>query len=191
MMVVVTVAVVGGDGGAGGGGGWLKRWNEGGRGMGREIRKDSLCDFYRKVISARPQAWHFRRTTNKSGRLCSYGMGNSSKKMARRVLGRYGKGLGAIFEQGTDEVQSAFKFAMFNHNKNTTMRKFELQAFVDVINTADAYKLSRLSRKNPRECQKCANGRVINNSPTTRWYVSEKRLQRTAIESSTNLSIAK
>ncbi|XP_043486735.1 glutamate receptor 1 isoform X2 [Polistes fuscatus] len=52
--------------------------------------------------------------------------------------------IGAIFEQGTDEVQSAFKFAMFNHNKNTTMRKFELQAFVDVINTADAYKLSRL-----------------------------------------------
>ncbi|KAF7384108.1 hypothetical protein HZH66_012358 [Vespula vulgaris] len=51
---------------------------------------------------------------------------------------------GAIFEQGTDEIQSAFRFAMFNHNKNTTIRKFELQAFVDVINTADAYKLSRL-----------------------------------------------
>ncbi|XP_017787792.1 PREDICTED: glutamate receptor 1 [Habropoda laboriosa] len=33
---------------------------------------------------------------------------------------------------------------MLNHNKNTTTRKFELQAFVDVINTADAYKLSRL-----------------------------------------------
>nr|XP_050863060.1 glutamate receptor 1 isoform X1 [Vespula vulgaris] len=52
--------------------------------------------------------------------------------------------IGAIFEQGTDEIQSAFRFAMFNHNKNTTIRKFELQAFVDVINTADAYKLSRL-----------------------------------------------
>ena len=53
---------------------------------------------------------------------------------------------GAIFEQGADEVQSAFRFAMFNHNQNTTTRKFELQAFVDVINTADAYKLSRLSK---------------------------------------------
>lgn len=42
-------------------------------------------------------------------------------------------------------MQSAFKFAMYNHNLNTTTRKFELQAFVDVINTADAYKLSRLS----------------------------------------------
>ncbi|XP_029044649.1 glutamate receptor 1 isoform X1 [Osmia bicornis bicornis] len=52
--------------------------------------------------------------------------------------------IGAIFEQGTDEVQSAFKFAMVNHNQNTTTRKFELLAFVDVINTADAYKLSRL-----------------------------------------------
>lgn len=53
---------------------------------------------------------------------------------------------GAIFEQGTDEVQTAFKFAMLNHNQNITGRKFELQAFVDVINTADAFKLSRLSK---------------------------------------------
>lgn len=53
---------------------------------------------------------------------------------------------GAIFEQGTDEVQSAFKFAMLNHNLNVTSRRFELQAYVDVINTADAFKLSRLSK---------------------------------------------
>lgn len=53
--------------------------------------------------------------------------------------------LGAIFEQGTDEVQTAFKFAMLNHNQNITGRRFELQAYVDVINTADAFKLSRLS----------------------------------------------
>lgn len=53
---------------------------------------------------------------------------------------------GAIFEQGTDEVQSAFKFAMLNHNLNVTGRRFELQAFVDLISTADAFKLSRLSK---------------------------------------------
>ncbi|CAO1303090.1 unnamed protein product [Diamesa hyperborea] len=52
--------------------------------------------------------------------------------------------LGAIFEQGTDEVQSAFKFAMLNHNLNVTGRRFELQAYVDLISTADAFKLSRL-----------------------------------------------
>ncbi|KAL1375917.1 hypothetical protein pipiens_004558 [Culex pipiens pipiens] len=52
---------------------------------------------------------------------------------------------GAIFEQGTDEIQSAFKFAMLNHNLNVSSRRFELQAYVDVINTADAFKLSRLS----------------------------------------------
>lgn len=52
---------------------------------------------------------------------------------------------GAIFEQGTDEVQSAFKFAVLNHNLNISARRFELQAYVDVINTADAFKLSRLS----------------------------------------------
>ena len=53
---------------------------------------------------------------------------------------------GAIFEQGTDEVQSAFKFAMLNHNQNVTARRFELHSYVDVINTADAYKLSHLSK---------------------------------------------
>lgn len=53
--------------------------------------------------------------------------------------------LGAIFEQGSDEVQTAFKLAVFNHNQNNTERRFELQAYVDVIKTADAFKLSKLS----------------------------------------------
>lgn len=57
---------------------------------------------------------------------------------------------GAIFEQGTDEVQSAFKFAMLNHNLNVTGRRFELQAYVDLISTADAFKLSRLSEYKSR-----------------------------------------
>lgn len=47
-------------------------------------------------------------------------------------------------------MQSAFKFAVLNHNLNISARKFELQAYVDVINTADAFKLSRLSKKLPR-----------------------------------------
>uniref|UniRef100_A0A6P7GH48 Glutamate receptor 1-like n=1 Tax=Diabrotica virgifera virgifera TaxID=50390 RepID=A0A6P7GH48_DIAVI len=58
--------------------------------------------------------------------------------------------LGAIFEQGTDDVQTAFKFAMLQHNQNISSRKFEFQAYVDVINTADAFKLSRLSKYNKR-----------------------------------------
>lgn len=52
---------------------------------------------------------------------------------------------GAIFEQGTDEIQAAFKHAMVQYNMNNSQKRFELQAFVDVINTADAFKLSRLS----------------------------------------------
>lgn len=35
---------------------------------------------------------------------------------------------------------------MLHHNQNMTWRKFEVQAYVDVINTADAFKLSRLSK---------------------------------------------
>ncbi|XP_046391303.1 glutamate receptor 1-like isoform X4 [Ischnura elegans] len=52
--------------------------------------------------------------------------------------------LGAIFEQGKDEVRNAFAFAVQAHNQNASGRRFELQAYVDVINTADAFKLSRL-----------------------------------------------
>ena len=53
---------------------------------------------------------------------------------------------GAIFEQGTDEIQAAFRYAVIQFNRiNETGRKYELQAYVDVINTADTYKLSRLS----------------------------------------------
>ncbi|XKL65854.1 hypothetical protein PGB90_009274 [Kerria lacca] len=63
---------------------------------------------------------------------------------------------GAIFEQGSEEVQSAFKFAILTYNKNVSGRRFELQAFVDIINTADAFKLSRLNVR-PRLIPKCRN----------------------------------
>ncbi len=53
---------------------------------------------------------------------------------------------GAIFEQGTTQTQTAFKYALTMRNRATEDRKFELQAFVDVINTADAFKLSRISK---------------------------------------------
>lgn len=52
---------------------------------------------------------------------------------------------GAIFDQNTEEIQNVFKYAMTVHNQNLTGRRFDLQAYVDVINTADAFKLSRLS----------------------------------------------
>ncbi|XP_026333844.1 glutamate receptor 1-like [Hyposmocoma kahamanoa] len=52
--------------------------------------------------------------------------------------------VGAIFDQNTEEIQNVFKYAMTVHNQNISSRRLELQAYVDVINTADAFKLSRL-----------------------------------------------
>ncbi|XP_063698302.1 glutamate receptor 1-like [Culicoides brevitarsis] len=52
--------------------------------------------------------------------------------------------IGAIFEQGTTLEQSIFRHALWTYNHNGTNRRFDLQAGVDVINTADAFKLSRL-----------------------------------------------
>lgn len=56
---------------------------------------------------------------------------------------------GAIFEVGTDEMQAAFRHAVaqFNRmNESSSGRRYELQAFVDIISTADTVKLSKLSK---------------------------------------------
>jgi hypothetical protein len=50
---------------------------------------------------------------------------------------------------GTDEMQAAFRHAVaqFNRmNESANGRRYELQAFVDIISTADTVKLSRLSK---------------------------------------------
>ncbi|XP_013149622.1 PREDICTED: glutamate receptor 1-like [Papilio polytes] len=52
--------------------------------------------------------------------------------------------VGAIFDQNTEEIQNVFKYALTVHNQNISSKRLELQAYVDVINTADAFKLSRL-----------------------------------------------
>ncbi|XP_072930624.1 glutamate receptor 1-like [Epargyreus clarus] len=52
--------------------------------------------------------------------------------------------VGAIFDQSTEETQYVFRYAMTVHNQNISSRRLELQAYVDIINTADAFKLSRL-----------------------------------------------
>ncbi|CAG9558739.1 unnamed protein product [Danaus chrysippus] len=51
---------------------------------------------------------------------------------------------GVVFEQHSEEIQEAFKFAMVQLNTLNKTR-LDFQLFVDVINTADAFKLSRLS----------------------------------------------
>lgn len=56
---------------------------------------------------------------------------------------------GAVFEQGTTQTQTAFKYALAVRNGPEEQRRngdVEFQAFVNVINTADAFKLSRISK---------------------------------------------
>ncbi|XP_013149588.1 PREDICTED: glutamate receptor 1-like [Papilio polytes] len=51
--------------------------------------------------------------------------------------------IGAVFDKTTDEIQEAFKLAVIQFS-NANRTRWEFQLFVDVINTADAFKLSRL-----------------------------------------------
>ncbi|XP_041986304.1 glutamate receptor 1-like [Aricia agestis] len=50
---------------------------------------------------------------------------------------------GVVFEKNSDEIQSAFKFAMVQY-ANANRSKLDFSLYVDIINTADAFKLSRL-----------------------------------------------
>ncbi|CAK1554887.1 unnamed protein product [Leptosia nina] len=71
--------------------------------------------------------------------VCLYLLGVSGQTFSVEKIA-----VGAIFDQDTEEIQNVFKYAMSVHNQNISSRRLELQAFVDVINTADAFKLSRL-----------------------------------------------
>ncbi|KAI5647012.1 receptor family ligand binding region domain-containing protein [Phthorimaea operculella] len=51
--------------------------------------------------------------------------------------------IGVVFDQNTEEIQNAFKFAMVQHSSANRTR-LDFQLYVDIINTADAFKLSRL-----------------------------------------------
>ncbi|XP_021197940.3 glutamate receptor 1 isoform X1 [Helicoverpa armigera] len=51
--------------------------------------------------------------------------------------------IGVVFDQNTEEIQNAFKFAMLQHS-NANKSSLDFQLYVDIINTADAFKLSRL-----------------------------------------------
>ncbi|XP_053623555.1 glutamate receptor 1-like [Plodia interpunctella] len=51
--------------------------------------------------------------------------------------------IGVVFDQNTIEIQNAFKFAMIQHS-NANKTRLDFQLYVDIINTADAFKLSRL-----------------------------------------------
>lgn len=56
---------------------------------------------------------------------------------------------GVVFEQGSAEIQSAFAYALTTFTplniSNIPRDKFAFNAYVDTINTADAFKLSKLS----------------------------------------------
>jgi hypothetical protein len=55
---------------------------------------------------------------------------------------------GAVFEQGSTQAQTAFKFALSQKNEPVGDKApdVEFQAFVNIINTNDAFKLSRISK---------------------------------------------
>lgn len=67
---------------------------------------------------------------------------SENKKKSRYVFSVSG----AIFEQGAEEIQSAFKYAINVHNENISVARFKVVAQVDIINTADAFKLGRISK---------------------------------------------
>ncbi|XP_068233552.1 glutamate receptor 1-like [Palaemon carinicauda] len=52
--------------------------------------------------------------------------------------------VGAIFDKDSREIQGAFLYALNGYNHNASGTHIQLHAYVDVISTADAFKISRL-----------------------------------------------
>ncbi|XP_063855121.1 uncharacterized protein LOC135097250 isoform X1 [Scylla paramamosain] len=52
---------------------------------------------------------------------------------------------GAMFDQDSRVIQSAFLHAIQHYSQNTAGRRLQLHAFVGIISMADAFKISRLS----------------------------------------------
>ena len=50
---------------------------------------------------------------------------------------------GSIFDEEYASIKGAFRYAMEQHNVRNLNR--ELQVYVDIINTRDAFKIARLS----------------------------------------------
>ncbi|KAK8373124.1 hypothetical protein O3P69_013084 [Scylla paramamosain] len=51
---------------------------------------------------------------------------------------------GAMFDQDSRVIQSAFLHAIQHYSQNTAGRRLQLHAFVGIISMADAFKISRL-----------------------------------------------
>ncbi|XP_063857447.1 uncharacterized protein LOC135098951 [Scylla paramamosain] len=52
---------------------------------------------------------------------------------------------GAMFDQDSRVIQSAFLHAIQHYSQNTAGRRLQLHAFVGIISMADAFKISRLT----------------------------------------------
>ncbi|XP_067134213.1 glutamate receptor 1-like isoform X2 [Centruroides vittatus] len=51
--------------------------------------------------------------------------------------------IGAIFTPGTEEMQTAFKYALYVHNSNDSQARFKVDPVIDVVESNDPFKIAR------------------------------------------------
>lgn len=51
--------------------------------------------------------------------------------------------LGAIFTPGSEEMQTAFNYAISFHNNNETQARFKVEPVVEVLDSDDSYKIGQ------------------------------------------------
>lgn len=50
---------------------------------------------------------------------------------------------GAIFTTATEDIQTAFRYALHVHNTNDSSSRFKVEPVVDVVDSDDPFKVSR------------------------------------------------
>ncbi|CAH2103911.1 unnamed protein product [Euphydryas editha] len=88
---------------------------------------------------------------------------NNKNKIKLKIKG------GLVFEQHSEEIQEAFKFAMVQYGNNMNKTRLDFQLFVDVINTADAFKLSRLKIQSATNILKKGSEYLRNRKKVIEW----------------------
>lgn len=53
---------------------------------------------------------------------------------------------GAIFTKGTDDLQAAFKYALYIHNTNDSQAMFKADPVIRVVDSDDPFKVAKESK---------------------------------------------
>ncbi len=50
---------------------------------------------------------------------------------------------GGIFTPGTEDLQTAFRYAIHLHNNNDSLNRFKVEPIIDIVDSDDPFKITK------------------------------------------------